>query len=226
MSAAPSNAKRAATLAWEAVLRLCARLAAVGMFKIRCGGRQYVPDRGAALMLSNHQSNLDPILIGLSCDRGLNYVARKTLFRFRPLAWLMTSAGGFPIDREGGGLGGLKETLRRLKQGRIVVLFPEGTRTSDGEVHPLKPGFSAIARRAAVPLVPVAIDGAFDAWPRSWRFPRPAVIHVEFGRPIAPEEVVPLTDDQLVQLVEQRIRACHARARTARLRAMGANVSA
>ena len=221
MKAAPARSTSYATLAWEAVLRFCARLAAVGMFKIRCQGRQYVPETGGALMLSNHQSNLDPILIGLSCNRGLNYVARQTLFRFRPLAWLMTSAGGFPIDREGGGLAGLKETLRRLKQGRIVVLFPEGTRTRDGEVQPLKPGFSAIARRAGVPLVPLAIDGAFDAWPRGRRLPRPAVIHVQFGRPIAPDEFAQLSDDELAGLVEERIRACHARARASRQRASG-----
>src|SRR6185369_4246968 len=96
------------------------------------------------------------------------------------------SLDAIPIDRDGLGLAGLKETLKRLKRGEMVLIFPEGTRTPDGQVAPLKPGFCAIARRANVPLVPVAIDGAFDAWPRFSPVPRPATIHVEFGPPIEP----------------------------------------
>jgi 1-acyl-sn-glycerol-3-phosphate acyltransferase len=209
-----------AILAWEAVLRFFARLAAVYVFRIRCRGQQALQKTGGALILSNHQSNLDPILIGLVCDRGLNYVARQTLFNFAPLAWLMRSVGGFPIDREGSGLAGLKETLRRIEQGGIVVLFPEGTRTRDGEVHALKPGFCAIARRAGVSLVPLAIDGAFDSWPRGQRLPRPATICVQFGTPIEPAEVAVLSDEQLTREIETRIRACHAAARRARLTAI------
>ena len=113
------------------------------------------------------------------------------------------------------------ETLKRLKRGELVLLFPEGTRTNDGEVQAIKPGFCALARRAEVPLVPVAVDGAFDAWPRQRSFPRPAVIHVQFGEPILPAQVKLLSDEQLVREVESRIRACHARARTTRRRAAG-----
>ena len=96
-----------------------------------------------------------------------------------------------------------------------MLLFPEGTRTRDGEVQALKPGFCALARRAEVPLVPVAMDGAFDAWPRQRGFPQPATIHVQFGEPIRPAEVKLLSDEQLVQEVEKRIRACHARSQHA-----------
>jgi 1-acyl-sn-glycerol-3-phosphate acyltransferase len=85
-------------------------------------------------------------------------------------------------------------------------------------VHAIKPGFCAIARRAGVPLIPVALDGAFDSWPRTRRLPRPAVIHIQWGKPIEPVEFEPLTDDELVALVERRIRACHAAAREGRLR--------
>src|SRR5262249_12698938 len=180
-----------------------------------------VPATGGGLMLSNHQSNLDPLVIGLSSDRRLNYVARQTLFRFKPLAWLMSSVDAIPIDREGTGLGGLKETLKRIKRGEVVLLFPEGTRTPDGEVRAMKPGFLVIARRARVPLFPVAVDGAFQAWPRQQRFPRPTVVHVEFGEPIWPEEFEKLGDDELLKLVEERIRTCHASARAHRLQAIG-----
>lgn len=180
-----------------------------------------MPPTGGGLVMSNHQSHLDPPLVGLCCERRLNYVARQTLLTFAPLRWLFNSLDAIPIDREGSGLGGLKETLKRLKRGELVLLFPEGTRTRDGEVQAIKPGFCALARRAEVPLVPVALDGAFDAWPRHRRCPRPAVIHVQIGEPILPAEVKLLSDEQLVREVERRIRACHAQARITRRRAAG-----
>jgi 1-acyl-sn-glycerol-3-phosphate acyltransferase len=194
-------------------------LGAVAIFKIRCEGRFLVPRSGGGLVLSNHQSNFDPVLIGLACERRLNYVARTTLFRSPFFRLMVAALDAIPIDREGGGLGGLKETLKRIKRGEMVLLFPEGTRTPDGEVHEMKPGFCAIARRAGVPLVPVALDGAFDSWPRSRLLPGPAVIHIHWGSPIEPAEFEPLSDDELVKLVEGRIRACHAAARRGRRRA-------
>ena len=98
--------------------------------------------------------------------------------------------------------------------------MPEGTRTPDGEVRPLKPGFCAIARRCELPLVPLALDGPFDAWPRQRRLPRPAVVHVHFGQPITPAEVATMSDEVLLAEVERRIRACHTAARLGRKRAM------
>ena len=191
------------------------------LFRIRCDGREHVPSHGGALVLSNHQSHLDPVLIGLACDRRLNYLARDTLFRFAPFRWLINSLDAIPIDREGMGLGGLKETLKRLKAEEMVLIFPEGTRTIDGEVAPLKPGFCALAKRAKTPLVPVAIEGAWHAWPRSKPLPRRAVIHVRFGPPILPEEIAHFDDRQLVADVERRIRECHQLARKSRVQAGG-----
>jgi 1-acyl-sn-glycerol-3-phosphate acyltransferase len=206
---------------WQTFLKFLARLTAVSVFRFRCRGRELIPEGGGGLLLSNHQSNLDPILVGLASDRRLNYVARESLFSFAPFRWLANSVDAIPIDREGTGLTGLKETLKRLKRGEMVLLFPEGTRTRDGEVHAIKPGFCSLARRSGVPLVPAAVDGAFDAWPRQRRLPRPAVIHVQFGEPIPPELVKSMSDEQLVEEVEHRIRECHAQARQSRALAMG-----
>ena len=206
--------------AWQVALKFVCRMAAVAMLNIRVAGRERVPASGGGLVLSNHQSNFDPVLIGLSCERRLNYVARTTLFRSPFFRLIVSGLDAIPIDREGGGLGGLKETLKRIKRGEYVLLFPEGTRTPDGEVHPFKPGFCAIARRARVPLVPVALDGAFDAWPRDRALPRPAVVHVHWGEPLVPADFEHLSDEALVAEVERRIRACHAAARQGRLRSM------
>jgi 1-acyl-sn-glycerol-3-phosphate acyltransferase len=182
---------------WYRFLQSACRLAAVVVFRIRCDGRQFIPASGGGLVMSNHQSNLDPVIVGLAANRRLNYLARETLFRFAPFRWLIRSLDAIAIDREGLGLAGLKETLRRLKRGELVLIFPEGTRTRDGELAPLKAGFCAIARRANVPLVPVAVAGAFEAWPRSRRLPRRSVLRVCFGPPLWPADIEPLDDEAL-----------------------------
>ena len=177
---------------------------------LRVRGRDFEPQEGGVLVVSNHQSYLDPILVGLSCERRLNFLARSTLFRFAPLRWHLNSLDTIPIDREGIGMGGLKETLRRLKRQEMVLVFPEGTRSRDGEVGPLKPGFCVLARRGNVPLLPVAVAGAFEAWPRRKWTPRPAVINLQVGPPLWPVDFQQLDDDQLVAEVQARITACHA----------------
>jgi 1-acyl-sn-glycerol-3-phosphate acyltransferase len=197
---------------WQAFVKAIARLIAVTVFGFRVSGREWISPSGGGLVLSNHQSNLDPALVGLASIRRLNYVARDTLFSSRALRWLINSFDAIPISREGMSLGGIKETLKRLKRGEMVLLFPEGTRTRDGQVQAIKPGFCAIARRAEVPLFPVAIAGAFESWPRHRTFPRPSVIRVVFGPPIKPAEFATMSDEQLVEELGRRIRECHAAA--------------
>jgi 1-acyl-sn-glycerol-3-phosphate acyltransferase len=201
-------------------LRVVCRLIGVALFRFRCWGREHIPADGAVLVLSNHQSHFDPVLVGLCVDRRLNYLARQTLFGFAPFRWLIETLDAIPIDREGLGIAGLKETLRRLKRGEMVLIFPEGTRTADGEVAALKPGFSALARRGDVRLLPVGLDGAFDAWPRTKLLPRVGVVHVAFGPPLSSEDIARFDERELVTEVERRIRECHARARRHRVRAM------
>jgi 1-acyl-sn-glycerol-3-phosphate acyltransferase len=203
---------------WYGFLHLVCRLLATLFFQIRVSGREHVPREGGVMVLSNHQSHFDPVLIGLACDRRLNYLARETLFGFAPFRWLIESLDAIPIDREGLGLAGLKETLRRLRRGELVLIFPEGTRTPDGQVRRLKPGFSSLAKRAGVPLLPVAIEGAYQAWPRRHLLPGLGTIHIHFGRPLPPEEIVDCDERELVAEVERRIRQCHEQARQSRER--------
>ncbi len=205
---------------WYRYLHVTCRLAFAGLFHFRCTGRENEPASGGALVLSNHQSMFDPVLVGVTLQRRLNYMARETLFDFAPFRWLIQSLDAIPIDREGLGLSGLKETLKRAKRGEMVLIFPEGTRSPDGEVAPLKPGFSALARRARVPLLPIGIDGAYQAWPRDHAFPGLSTIHVHVGEPIPAEEAAAADERELVAEVERRIRDCHAIARQGRLRAL------
>jgi 1-acyl-sn-glycerol-3-phosphate acyltransferase len=161
------------------------------------------------------------VLIGLAFDRRLHYLARKSLFRGGLFQWFMEYMDVIPIDRDGFGFSGLKETLRRLQRGEAVLIFPEGTRTWDGDVGPFKPGLTAVVRRCRASLVPVGADGAFDAWPRTRRWPGLAVVDVVIGEPISPELAASLTDRGLVEELERRVRACHERARRGRLRRGG-----
>ncbi len=189
------------------------RAVGVVLFQIRCRGHGRVPTEGGVLVCSNHQSFLDPVLLGIGFQRPCNYLARETLFRVGFFAWLIDFVDAIPLDREGGGLRGLKETLKRLKRGEMVLIFPEGTRSRDGDITPLKPGFLVLARRSGAALLPLALDGAFDAWPRTAWLPKPGVVRVCIGEPIAPETARTLSDEQLVAELEARIRACHAEAR-------------
>ena len=195
---------------WYQFLRWLIYLAGMLAYGVRYSGRKNIPKTGAVLVVSNHQSHFDPPLIGAGCTRRMNYLARETLFRFAPLGWLIHSLDAIPIDRDGLGLNGIKESLRRLKRGEMVLIFPEGTRTRDGEMAPFRPGFTVLAARSKAWILPVAIEGAFDAWPRSRKLPRRGTIHVLYGEPIPPEEVASCDERELVAEVERRVRQCHA----------------
>jgi 1-acyl-sn-glycerol-3-phosphate acyltransferase len=142
----------------------------------------------------------------------MNYLARETLFDFAPFAWLIRSINAIPIDREGFGIAGIKESLRRLKRGEMVLIFPEGTRTPDGQVKQFRPGFTSLAVRSRAAILPVAIAGAFQCWPKTRTFPRPGKIRVHYGRPILPQEYEGLNEQELISLVENRVRQCQAEA--------------
>ena len=105
------------------------------------------------------------------------------------LRWLIRSYDAIPIERDGLGMGGLKESLRRLKRGEMVLIFPEGRRTGDGEVAPLRPGFTMLAIRSGAAILPVGIDGAYAAWPRQRKYPGRGRICIHYGPPITADEV-------------------------------------
>jgi 1-acyl-sn-glycerol-3-phosphate acyltransferase len=154
---------------WYRLVQYLIATLAAALLRWRATGGRNVPESGGVLLVSNHLSYLDVIFLGIPLRRPLNYVARSTLF-VPVLAFLMRSVGGFPIQREGMGASGIKETLRRLRAGGIVTLFPEGTRSLDGELGPLKPGIAVLVSRAGVPVVPVGLAGTSEMWPRSAGF--------------------------------------------------------
>lgn len=200
----------------QELIRWTARLTMTLYFRIRVHGLANYPKQDGFLICSNHQSHLDPVIVGAVCPRPINTVGRDTLTRFKPFGWFLYFLDLIAIDREGTGLSGVKETMKRLKRKETVLMFPEGTRTRDGELQPLKLGFITIARKAKAPLLPIAFDGGYQAMPRSSFMIHPTRIHVVMGRPIYEPEYRFMTDQELGDLVAERMAECFAEARQRR----------
>ncbi len=188
--------------------RWVCRMLVVLLFGYRFSGARNLPAQGGVLVLANHQSFLDPILLGVPTLRRIHYLARVTLYRSWVFRVLTAPLDVVPLDRKRHLLSGLREALRRLRQGEALGVFPEGQRTWDGSLMPLQPGFLLLARRAGVPLVPVGIAGAYEVWPRWRRWPGPGRIWVHYGEPIPPEQVAQLSDQELLAEVARRIAQC------------------
>ena len=206
--ATPKHDRSLLSRLWYDLVRQLAFVAFTIGGGLRAGGRNNIPMSGGCLLVSNHFSYLDVFALGIPAKRPLNYVARSTLF-FPPLGALIRSVGGFPIQREGMGASGLKETLRRLRNGGVVILFPEGTRSPDGRLQELKSGIAVLAVRGRVPILPAGVAGTFEAWPRNRKLPHPHPVRVEFGPPIRPEELIGLKNDEITSLIHERIDRCH-----------------
>ncbi len=179
--------------AWHDTLFLDIHATLTLGFSLRTQGERNIPAVGPALIVANHQSYLDPPMICLAARRRLVYLARKSLFRNRLFGALLRSLNAVPIDQEGIGKEGIKMILDQLGLGKPVVVFPEGERTWDGNMQPLKAGIHLLIKRTRAPIVPVGIAGAYDAWPRWRAFPTLAplflpcgsgTISVSVGKPI------------------------------------------
>ncbi len=194
---------------------LC-RTLGVAVFGFRSRFVEPLPPAGGLVVLSSHQSHLDPLLLGLAADRRLSSLARSSLFTFGPFGAVITALDAIPINREASTVQAMKTVIDRLRHGAAVVIFPEGSRTADGRLGVMKGGFTLLAKKAGVPIVPVAIVGAYECWPRTRLMPRPGRIRLEFGRVISAAEVEALDDRALFEVCRGEITALDARARQAR----------
>lgn len=193
-------------------------------FSYRGKGRGNIPKSGPALILANHQSMFDPMLVGLSCPRYPTFLARSTLFKVPLIGPAIDSLGSIPIDRNMG-KDGIQLVLDRLAKGAAVLMFPEGERTHTGEVQPLKPGVSLLIKRVKCPIIPVGIAGAFAAWNRFLKIPRfsplllpptDSTIGVAVGKPIDPVRYKGVDRDEMLadlrnEIVKQTVEADHVR---------------
>src|SRR5260221_12211112 len=132
-------------------------------FRWRIYHGERVPLRGPVILAANHASFLDPPLVGASLKRPLNYLARDTLFRAPVVGSLLRLWKVVPVDREGGGAGGLRAIFDRLLQGGAILLFPEGTRTPDGRLQGSRSGIGLVAIKSSAPVVPVRVSGTYES---------------------------------------------------------------
>ena len=204
------------------ILQFLLRVVFTVWLRYRARGLDKIPAEGGGLIIANHQSFLDPLLIGLPLSRPLSYVARDTLFPVPLIGWVLRRTYVMPIKREAASSATIRAAVERVQQGFLVGIFPEGTRCRQGEVGEFRPGFAAIVRRTKLPIYPVAIAGAHKAMPRGIWWLKRRTVTVVFGDALPPDEVERYCqrgqEQRLVSLVRERITALHAEAETWRRR--------
>ena len=148
-------------------------------------GRENVPDEGC-LIISNHVSFMDPTTVGWAVGREIYYLGRKSLFRSAFWGWFLPLCNVLPIDREAHDISGMRRIIQMLKSDHSVLLFPEGTRSPDGNLQPAQPGAALIAVKAGVPILPTRVFGTYESLSRHNRFIRFRPIRVVIGKPYRP----------------------------------------
>ncbi len=182
-------------------------------YRLRVSGREHVPARGGAVIAANHCSYLDPpVMAGCSNRRIVHFMARDTLFSNPVARWFFPRVGVIALDRTKGDLGALKKAIATLKEGQVIGLFPEGTRSPDGQMREAKGGIGFLIAKGNVPVVPLYISGTHAAFPKGADKLRPGRLVARFGPPISPEEIraaMPAKNDYeaVGALVMSRIRA-------------------
>src|SRR5881296_2983065 len=160
--------------------RLTGRL----FFRFRVIHRERMIQSGPAILAMNHQSFLDPPLAGITCDRAIYFLARRTLLNVPLLGRLLPKLNVIPVDQEGVDRSALKALIRVLKAGNAALVFPEGSRTVDGSLQPAEPGLGLVIAKTLAPVVPMRIFGAHEALPRGGGVLRLVSITIMIGEPI------------------------------------------
>jgi len=163
------------------------RALAHGLYDFRVIGAERLHFQGPALIAANHVSFLDPPFIGQAFTEPLYFFARKTLFDHPIVGWVLRRWQTIPIDRDKPDASSLKATIRLLKSGKKVLIFPEGTRSPDGTLQTAEAGVGLFIAKTRAPVLPVRIFGSFEAFPRKAGFLRPAQITLVIGEKYQPD---------------------------------------
>src|SRR5438309_8420035 len=160
------------------------RLAGRLFFRFRVIHRERMIQSGPAILAMNHQSFLDPPLAGITCDRAIYFLARRTLLNVPLLGRLLPKLNVIPVDQEGVDRSAIKALIRVLESGNAALVFPEGSRTLDGSLQPAEPGLGLVIAKTLAPVVPMRIFGAHEALPRGGGGLHFAPITIVIGEPI------------------------------------------
>lgn len=167
------------------------------IFGLKTEGRENIPNEGAFILAPNHQSNFDPVVVGATFNRPIRFMAKSELFKFKPFGALITALGAFPIQRGKNDIGAIKGAFSILKQGNVLLMFPQGKRYKDGSKGKLRTGVTVIAHKMQVPILPVFIDADYKFRHK---------ITVNYGTPISfGEYYSQKLDDNLTQELTQKV---------------------
>ena len=152
-------------------------------FRLRTYGRENLIEDGPAILASNHASYLDPPLVGVSCRKDVYFLARKSLFERPVIGPIIAQLNTVPVDRDRGDVGAVRAMIKLLKSGNRVLVFPEGTRSKDGNLQPARAGVGLLIAKSLAPVVPIRVFGSYAALPRYGGI-RFVPITVVIGKPL------------------------------------------
>jgi len=153
-------------------------------FRFKGINAKYVPNKGPALLASNHVSFLDHYITPAVVKRQIKYLTKAEYFEKPVSRWLFTQWGQIPLERGKSDDKALKYAVKHLKNGGVLGIYPEGTRSLDGYIHEGKTGAARIAIQTGAPIIPVGVLGAFESMPKGQHYAKPYKITILFGKPI------------------------------------------
>lgn len=174
---------------------------------LETSGQENIPKRGPVLFASNHQSDLDPPLVGTDMDRITWFLAKEELFQNKYWGLLMRHLHGFPVKRHTADRAAIRKALKLLERDETVTIFVEGERSRDGKLKRAEPGVAMIALRSRVPVIPVALMGTGDILPPGAKRMKRAKLTVKYGKPVDLSEYYGRRDSEVLQEAADRIMA-------------------